>query len=452
MKTNTEIKTHYTFINSINCFCTINYRDLERFLNIPCLLGQQEHIPFRQISEITKLFFPMNVITKILPLAIVILLASGCQETSEELIPVEEVGQKIPRSSYERKSNGKIKFAKIQPEVFAESSLDSLDFPEFDDRLIAAIESQLEVLKMRNSKRNQRIGGVNVSAERLESTIEILLDNIKEGQDHLGKDLTAYQTWGKDKKGHVKYTGYFTPEITVKKSPDDQYKYPIYKRPRDWEGSLPTRAEIDGEGALKGLGLEIAYASNPVDIYYMQVQGSGYAKFKDTGERVLFRFDGGNGKKYRSIENYILKNDHIEVRRLTLDGIKKYLRQNPDQMEEVLFANPSYTFFRPTRSAVKGAAGVPLVEGISIAADPDYFPLGSVVLASVPVYNKKGKIIDHEFKILLPQDTGAAINGPGHVDIYTGVGTRAKRAASAYHHYGNMWILLPKDNTQLAMK
>jgi membrane-bound lytic murein transglycosylase A len=135
-----------------------------------------------------------------------------------------------------------------------------------------------------------------------------------------------------------------------------------------------------------------------------------------------------------------------------LDGIKKYLRQNPDQMEEVLFANPSYTFFRPTRSAVKGAAGVPLVEGVSIAADPDYFPLGSVVLASVPVYNKKGKIIDHEFKILLPQDTGAAINGPGHVDIYTGVGTRAKRAASAYHHYGNMWILLPKDNTQLAMK
>ena len=290
---------------------------------------------------------------------------------------------------------------------------------------------------------------MDVSIEKLEETVDILVNNSKNG-DNPSKGLAAYQTWGKDKKGHVKYTGYFTPEISVKKNPDDLYRYPIYTKPKDWDGKLPTREEIDGEGALKDLGLELAYAKNPIDIYYMQVQGSGYVRFKETGKKVLFRFNGGNGKKYRSIEKYILKND-IDVRRLTLDGIKKYFLNNPERMNEVLFSNPSYTFFRPSKSGVKGAGGVKLVEDISIAVDTKYFPLGSVVLASVPVYNKKGKIIDHEFKILLAQDTGAAIRGPGHVDVYSGLGNKGKAKASALHHYGNMWILLPKDNTQLAM-
>ena len=451
MKTNLYPHTYSDLLESINCFLSKFCRDLERFLIIPQTLEHiPEHINLR-FSKITKFFIPMNMITQTLPLAMLLLLAIGCN-TSETLDDTADLSQnKIPRFEYQRYNNGKIKFANQKPEIFAESSLDSLDFPEFNDKLVNAIESQLKVLKMRKSNKNQRIAGLDVSIQKLESTIDILLDNAKNGEP-ISKDLAAYQTWGKDKKGHVKYTGYFTPEIKVKKTPDAKYKYPLYRKPKNWEGKLPTRAEIDGEGALEGLGLELAYAKNPVDIYYMQVQGSGYAKFVDTGEKILFRFNGGNGKKYKSIEKYILRNDHIKVKKLNIDGIKRYIATHPEQMEEILFSNPSYTFFRPTKSAVKGAAGVPLVEDISIAADPKYFPLGSVVLASVPNYDKKGKITDHEFRILLPQDTGAAIRGAGHVDIYSGLGTTGKYKASSIYHYGNMWILLPQENTQLAMK
>lgn len=459
MKTNKIIKIHCDLFVSVNCFLSKICRDLDRFLNNTYSLEHRtEHIqkvnPLKGFQKTIKPNTPMNMINKTLPMAMLFLFATGCQNQEEiqSPEPTESIGQnKIPRSLYERKSNGKIKFAKLQSEVLSESSLDSLDFPEFDDKLVNALESQLKVLRLRKQRKNQSIAGVDISIEKLESTIDILLQNIQEGKDHYGKNLTAYQTWGKDKKGHVKYTGYFTPEISVKKNRDSIYKYPIYKKPSEWEGTLPSRAEIDGEGAFEGFDLELAYAKDLVDIYYMQVQGSGYVRFKETGKKVLFRFGGGNRMKYRSIENYILKNDHIEVKRLTLDGIKKYLNANPHQMEEVLFANPSYTFFKPSKSSVKGAGGVRLVEGVSIAVDTKYFPLGSVILASVPVFNKKGKITDHEFKILLPQDTGAAINGPGHVDIYSGVGNRGKRIASAHHHYGNMWILLPKENDQLAM-
>ena len=420
-------------------------------MNIPRTL---EHIlVFEHIyPKIEKHFFPMNVIKQTLPTAMLLLFVVGCSSPDiDSGASTTEIGQtKIPRFDYQRSSNGKIKFASQKSEIFAEASLDSLDFPEFNDKLVTAIESQLDVLRMRKSNKNQRIAGLDVSISKLEETVHILLENAKNGNNP-SEGLAAYQTWGKDKKGHVKYTGYFTPEISVKKNPDDLYKYPIYRKPKNWEGALPTREEIDGEGALSGLGLELAYAKNQFDIYYMQVQGSGYVRFRDTGERVLFRFNGGNGKKYRSIEKYILKND-IGVKRLTLDGVKKYFGNNPERAEEVLYSNPSYTFFRPSNSSVKGAGGVTLSEDISIAADPKYFPLGSVVLASVPVYNKKGKITDHKFKILLPQDTGAAIRGPGHVDVYSGLGNKGKAKASSLYHYGNMWILLPKDNTQLAMK
>ncbi|RMG79522.1 MAG: hypothetical protein D6714_16255 [Bacteroidetes bacterium] len=451
MRTKRTTQINYKTIKCVNCFLSAIYGNLEQLLKPRHLL---EHI-LEHIFVIPKHLFPMNTITRFLPVAMVFLLATGCQETPQPAEPPSPLGDEpvsLSRFDYDRYNNGKIKHASRREDLFTEASLDSLELPEFNDKLVKAIEAQLDVLRMRKSQKHQRIGDLDVSVSQLERTVRILLDGIQSGRTDFRNELKAYQSWGKDQKGHVRFTGYFTPEIKVKKTPDDKYKYPIYRRPKDWDGPLPTRAEIDGKGALKGLGLELAYAKSLVDIYYMQLQGSGYARFVDTGERVLFRFDGGNGKKYRSIERYILKNPDLNVRDISLDGIKRFLSKNPELTEEVLFKNPSYCFFRPTRGAVKGAGGVPLTPDVSVAADPDYFPLGSVVLADVPIYDKKGRIIDHEFKILLPQDTGAAIDGPGHVDIYCGIGEKGKRKASGYHHYGNMWILLPNELSQLAMK
>ena len=419
---------------------------LEQFLQ-----NKSEHI--KKIIKVS----PMNISKLTLLAAMLITISIGCQDSAtssikngEEPFRQEAEIDKLVKTKYQRFRNGKIKNAEKLPAVFTSSSLDTLDFPTIDNKMIQALTNQLDALKKRKTKKNQRIAGLDVSIEKLEATIQLLL-NHADNPKLLKTKLAAHQAWGNDKKGHVKFTGYFTPIVRVKKEKDELYQYPFYASPENWDGSLPTREEIDSEGALQGRGLEIAYASNPVDIYYMQLQGSGYIKFVDTGEKILLRYDGGNGKRYRSIETYLSRRKDLKIANLSNDGVKRFLRKNSDIRQEVLNHNPSYTFFRPSKSKVKGAGGVPLMENISIAADPKYFPIGSVALASVPVYDADGSIVDHEYRLLLAQDVGGAVRGSGHVDVYSGVGSKGKKLASQRHHYGQMWLLLPQENQQLAL-
>ena len=149
MKTNLIFQTYSNLIESINCFFSIFCTNLERFLKFPQSL---EHIlVFEHIyyPKIVKHFFPMNMILQTLPTAMLLLCVVGCSSPEVDSgAPAAEIGQtKIPRFDYQRSSNGKIKFASQQPEIFAEASLDSLDFPEFNEKLVTAIESQLDVLK-----------------------------------------------------------------------------------------------------------------------------------------------------------------------------------------------------------------------------------------------------------------------------------------------------------------
>lgn len=411
--------------------------------------------------KIISKFPPMNSSKLTLSLAMLLLVAVGCQNTtdtataeqvdiSRDQETVTTPKEQVAKFVYDRQRNGKIKNAEKLPSLFTTTPTDSLDFPAISKNTILALQSQLKALEKRRSKKNQRIAGLDVSIDRLKETIEILI-NYAGTPDKLKAKLTAHQAWGKDKKGHVKFTGYYAPIVRVKKKKDELYKYPFYSRPENWNGSLPTREQIDSENALAGRGLEIAYASNPVDIYYMQLQGSGYIKFVETGEKMLLRYDGSNGKKYRSIETYLARRDDLKITNLSNDGVKNFLRKNSHIRQEVLNYNPSYAFFKISNAEVTGAGGVPLTKDISIAADPNYFPIGSVALASIPVYNKNNKISHHEFKILLPQDVGGAVKGAGHVDIYSGIGTRGKISAMQRHHYGQMWLLLPKENEPLAL-
>ncbi|MFT4758945.1 MAG: membrane-bound lytic murein transglycosylase A [Paraglaciecola sp.] len=400
---------------------------------------------------------PMNISKLTLLAAVLITVSIGCQDSAtssseigvEANIPNAAVG-KLVKTTHQRYRNGKIKNAEKMPSIFTESSFDTLSFPTIDEKMIQALTNQLDALKKRKTKKNQRIAGLDVSIEKLEETIQLLI-NHADNPALLKSLLTAHQTWGKDKKGNVKFTGYFTPIVRVKKQKDSLYQYPFYASPENWEGSLPTRKQIDSEGVLKGRGLEIAYASNPVDVYYMQLQGSGFIKFVETGEKILLRYDGSNRKRYRSIETYLARRDDLKIRNLSNTGVKNFLLKNLDIRQDVLNHNPSYAFFRPSKSSVKGAGGVPLMASVSIAADPKYFPIGSVALASIPIYNKKGKIDYHEYRLLLAQDVGGAIRGAGHVDIYSGVGPKGKTLASQRHHYGQLWLLLPQENHQLAL-
>ena len=402
----------------------------------------------------------MNILKISLLSAIIAFLGTSCQTEKEDSEATEdfefysdesEDAHSIfaSQNTYERYANGKIKHAEDFSSVFSPTSLDTLHFPAIDKNMIRGLEQQLIALEKRKSNRHQKVAGLDVSIEKLQQTIELILANADNPQA-LKRSLAAHQSWGKDKKGHVKFTGYYAPVISVKKKRDGLYQYPIYARPDHIKGSFPTRKEIS-EGALEGQGCEIAFASNPVDIYYMQLQGSGYIKFADTGEKWLLSYDGSNGKKYRSIETYLARRDDLNIKDLSNDGVKNFLRKNEAIRQEVLNHNPSYAFFKASKSVLKGAGGVPLMEDISIAADPKYLPIGSVVLASIPKYDQKGKIDHHEYRLLLAQDVGGAVNGPGHVDVFSGVGSKGKKKAANHHHYGRMWLLLPQENIPLAM-
>lgn len=347
---------------------------------------------------------------------------------------------------------GKVLNAPLQEEVFMKTDWKEIGFPKFDKKLELALKNQLRLLENSGINDGQKIGNLRITYGQLKQTIEILLDRLKDDPGSLSQYLDAYKAWGGDKAGNTYFTGYFTPVMEVSSVPTAKYKYPIYSFPHDLakQGRLPSRAEIDGQGALKGMGLELAYASNLLDIYIMQLQGSGYVKFVDTGQQQLFRYSGENRHPYRNIQRFFQGRDDIDLYNLSLSGISRYLRQHPEMVDSVLFYNPSYTFFTPTNGMVKGAGMVPLTEDISVAADSRYFPLGSVLLAAFPVI-EKGAVVRHEFKVLLPQDVGGAIHGAGHLDIYCGLGKRGQQKASNIHHFGQLWLLLPKDDEKVAL-
>lgn len=351
---------------------------------------------------------------------------------------------------YDFEGNGKDKQAPKMDNVFTPLNSDTLDFPIIDGDLVDALEQHLRLLRLRKQKKIQQIGNLEVSLTELETTIKELLAWQYTKPTKLMDALDAYQTWGEDKHGNVHFTGYFTPIIKVKKKKGSVYKYPIYTRPKDWEGQLPTRQEIEEGGVLEGMGLELAYAKSKLDIYFMQVQGSGYVEYPD-GSESLFSYDGTNKHPYRSIGKHLVENDEISAKNISLDGIKRFFKRNPQLVDQVLFINQSYTFFTIKNSRPKGAGHVPLTSDYSVAADRRYFPLGSCMLARLPVITPDGELRRHEWRFLLAQDIGGAIRGAGHIDVYSGIGVEGKDKASALHHYGKLWLLLPKKEKEVTM-
>jgi membrane-bound lytic murein transglycosylase A len=365
---------------------------------------------------------------------------------SLQSFPIAE--KKVEKPPKMKRNRGKIKGLNLLPEKYNKTDLSNFALPLIDDQLTKALKNQLKLLALRKQSFNQEFGNISLNMIDLETTIDLLLlwqNTYPQGlQDH----LDAYMLKGRDGKGHVYFTGYYTPEIKVSKKPTKRYKYPLYAYPKKWEGDLPTRKEIDGDTILKGAGLEIAYAKKLEDIYFMQLQGSGLGRYPN-GESVYFGFAGSNRHSYSSIGRFIKNNENIPLKNISVEGIKNYLSNHPKMVEPILFSNPSYVFFKKSNSLPKGAGHVPLTEDYSIAVDIKHLPLGSCLLAALPVLDERGKFSHHKYQFLVAQDVGGAIRGNGHVDVYCGTGVEGKKKAMALHHYGQLWLLLPKPSPEL---
>lgn len=264
-------------------------------------------------------------------------------------------------------------------------------------------------------------------------------------------ELEWYQSTGEPttpEANDVLYTGYYRPTMKAKLKKDKVYRYPFYKLPKDGVAPKFTRAQIVA-GALEGKGLEFAYASNPVDPYLLEVQGSGIVLMQNddgTETSVMANYGASNGFAYASLGK-LMRAAGIPESYISLQGIRKYfIDEHPELWEKFSNQNASYVFLKIAVSGPYGSAGVILTPGHSIAVDTSIFPLGAIALVqSEKPTNVTGESVDawQTFtQFMVSQDTGGAIKGAGHVDIYWGSGDYAQLVAGHSRQIGKLFFCL----------
>ena len=249
-------------------------------------------------------------------------------------------------------------------------------------------------------------------------------------------------------------TAYFEPELEARRLPGQGFLVPLYQPPANLKTRQPwfTRQEIDtlapAQEALRGR--EIVYLSDPVQAMVLQIQGSGRIRVTEPDgsiRLVRLAYAGNNGQPYQSIGRWLL--DQGELRDATWPGIQAWLQQNPQRVNELLWRNPRVVFFKEVRLGdfdaafgPKGAQGVPLTPGRSIAVDPQSIPYGTPVwLAS------EGPQINLQ-RLVLAQDTGSAILGAARADYFAGWGVAAGELAGRLKQPLRLWVLWPKGQAQ----
>ncbi len=326
--------------------------------------------------------------------------------------------------------------------IYTQVNIDKEIFPKFDENVLKGVRWQRKLFEIkRRGKKNFNVDGLKFTQEDLERTVDALENWGHAALVPPSEYFNTYIISGEEKKGEVLFTGYFSPVLEVNRVQDAVFKYPIYAKPQG-DGPFPTRKEIYDEGALIGKDLELAYARSLLDIQSMQLQGSGFVKYRD-GKRFLFSYGGSNGHPRKSIQRYFLNNYGEKGQGITLKKLEKYFSENPDKQDEIIYHNPSYIFFEKNekRKTVNGSGNVPLIPQVSIATDKRIIPTGACLFAERPLPSKNN--LNHVPSILLAQDVGGAIKGARHVDLYTGIGKEARKKA-ALSHYGKIWFLLAK--------
>ncbi len=347
----------------------------------------------------------------------------------------------------------------------------------FRDIAVAARQS-LEYYKKLPPETAFTIGPMKVAALDMTLTLQNFLLIVEKASltdeqkvKQIKKEFDFYQSVGSNGWGKVLFTGYYEPMLSCRVNTDDVYKYPLYKKPDDIieidltlfgndfprnklaariEGRkvLPyySREEIDQKQALGGRNLEMLWCNDLVDIYFLQVQGSGKADLGN-GDIVSILYDGQNGRQYKSLGKSLIDKGVIAKENMSMPAIREYLRLHPDEVVLLLNQNPSYVFFRMDMGPSLGNINVPLTPGRSIATDSRLLPKGALAMIETqkPVIENsaiKGWVPFTRF--VLNQDTGGAIRGPGRVDLFWGQGKEAELSAGYMQQEGKLYFLLRK--------
>ena len=273
-------------------------------------------------------------------------------------------------------------------------------------------------------------------------------------------------------EGNVLVTGYFEPIMEGSRTRTDRFRYPLYKTPAEtvvvpvdrfdsqdgrdkFVGRLHkgeviphfSRREINENGALDGRGLEIAWVDDPVALFLLHIQGSGKIRLPE-GRLLHVTYAQSNGWPFRGLTGMMVERGLLKENGKSYEQMKRFLLDHPEERQELMNYNERYVFFRIVTEGPLGALNLPLVAGRSIATDLDIYPRGALALIKTrkPVYDEKGRISSWQSfsRFVLNHDTGAAIKGPGRVDLFCGTGEKAERTAGAMKEKGELYFLLLK--------
>ncbi|HEY6669328.1 MAG TPA: MltA domain-containing protein, partial [Methyloceanibacter sp.] len=281
-------------------------------------------------------------------------------------------------------------------------------------------------------------------------------------------NYTPHRIKGSPEPGFV--TGYYEPEARGSRERSGAFMVPVYGRPDDLitlapeterarfndritgmrqtpQGQVPyyTRQEIHA-GALEGRGLELLYLDDSVELFYMQVQGSGLVRFAG-GSSVRLTYAGKNGHPYTSIGKLLIARGEITSDAMSMAVVKAWLHADPERARALMEENRSYVFFREldakeSADGPLGADGVQLTPGRSLAVDTAYHRLGLPVFVTAPdIAAPDGAPFR---RLMIAQDVGSAIRGPGRGDIFWGTGAAAGAIAGSTRHKASFTLLLPK--------
>ena len=262
-------------------------------------------------------------------------------------------------------------------------------------------------------------------------------------------------------------TGYYEPMLNGARKRGGAFQTPLYRVPDDLltidlgavypdlknmrlRGRLvgkkvipySTRAEIERADVA---GKELLWVDDPVEAFFLEVQGSGRVELKDSGETVRVAYADQNGHPYKAIGRWLVEQGEMTAKEASAQSIKAWIAAHPQRRQELFNANPSYIFFKEERLpdpsvGPKGGLGVPLTPGRSVAVDPQFLPLGAPVWLAT---TRAGSDIPMQ-RLMMGQDTGGAIRGAVRADFFYGFGKQAADNAGLMKQRGQIWVLMPR--------
>jgi membrane-bound lytic murein transglycosylase A len=419
------------------------------------------------------------MVRRVLILLVVLLVLSGCTGRVRKPVPqpvpppsaVKPVPPSgIPATPVPKPSAPLVRLPADQHPLFT----DDMDLASLEK----AIEKSLQYYNRAAGNGPRPMDDTVVTVRELRESLIALREILRRDepdemkQARIRDTFDVYQSTGLDGKNTVLFTGYFEPIMDGSPKRTAKYQYPIYKTPNDAivvnlnkfndkyqaeqligrvkNGELIpyySRSEIEDFGSLAGRNLEIAWVDDRIALFFLHTQGSGKIRLPN-GKLLQIGYALKNGRPFQSLGRFLMDTGKISPQDISYQAIKRYLREHPEDLPEILGHNESFIFFREVKEGPVGSLGEILTAGRSIATDAAVFPKGALAFIRMrkPILDRDGNVESWVpfSRFVVSQDAGGMIKGAGRVDLFCGTGDEAEMLAGSLKERGELYFLVKK--------